>query len=155
MRRDAIPFDKAVGIWFHNNLIALKDAAGLPMFFSSYDRLLAAWEPELRRCAAALEIDWPKDEARHRETMNAFIKPGLRHNQSSLDRLQQLPPPVRELYQILLDACHQPSLYDNRFDETINRLSRDFHAYASFFPAVSEPPTRANPLETDVEPVVQ
>lgn len=73
-RRDAIPFDKAVGLWFLHNLTALKDAAGLPIVFLSYDRLLEAWEPELRRCAAALELDWPKDEQRFRESMNAFLQ---------------------------------------------------------------------------------
>lgn len=150
MRRDGIPFDKAVGIWFYHNIVALKDAAGLPIVFSSYDRLLAAWEPELRRCAAALNLDWPKDEQRHREAMNAFIKPGLRHNQSSLDRLNELPYPVRELYQVLLEASNQPSICDNRFEETISRLAKDFHAYASFFPASTQPPSRKNPLEVTV-----
>lgn len=148
-RRDAIPFDKAVGLWFHHNIAALKDAAGLPIVFSSYDRLLSAWEPELRRCAAALELDWPKDEQRHRETMNAFIKPGLRHNQSSLDQLRALPYPVQELYEVLLHASNQPSLYDNRFEATINRLSKEFHAYASFFPN-TQPPTHANPFDATV-----
>ena len=150
MRRDAIPFDQAVGIWFQHNIVALKDAVGLPIVFLSYDRLLAAWEPELRRCAAALELGWPKDEARHRESMNAFIKPGLRHNQASSDRLKQLPHPAQELYQVLVEASNQPSIYDNRFEDTINRLSRDFHAYASFFPANSQPPTPANPIDLTV-----
>ena len=150
MRRDAIPFDKALGIWFHNNIVALKDAAGLPIVFSSYDRLLAAWEPEMRRCAAALDLDWPKDEARYREAMNAFIKPDLRHNQSSLDQLQKLPYPVQELYQVLLEASNQPSLYDHRSEATINRLARDFHAYTSFFPANTQPPSRENLFEETV-----
>jgi len=147
MRRDAIPFDQGVGIWFLHNLAALKDAAGLPMVFLSYDRLLAAWEPELRRCAAALELEWPKEEQRLRENMDAFIKPGLRHNQSSSDRLQRLPGPVQELHAVLAAASNQPSICDCRLEETINRLSRDFHAYASFFPAKAEPPILPNPID--------
>lgn len=133
MRRDGLPFNKALGIWFHHNIAALKDAAGLPTVFLSYEKLLEGWEPELRRCAAALELEWPKDEAQFRKTMDAFIQPGLRHNRSSAEQLKTLPAPVRELYQLLLDASTLP-VYDNRFDETINRLSREFHEYASFFP---------------------
>jgi hypothetical protein len=141
-RRDAVPFNKALGIWFHYNIAALKDAAGLPIVFLNYDHLLASWEPELRRCAATLGLDWPKDELQHREAMNSFIQPGLRHNQSSLDQLQELPQPVQELYQVLLEASTQPSTPDHRFDETINRLSKDFHAYASFFQNGSALPPR-------------
>ena len=150
MRRDGIPFDRAVGIWFHYNLVALQDALALPVVFASYDRLLAEWEPEMRRCAAALELGWPQDEARYRETMNAFIKPGLRHNQSSADQLQQLPDPVRELYQILLEASLQPSLYDGRHAAAIQRLFREFQAYASLLAAPPQPPTYEQPLETTV-----
>ena len=145
-RRDGIPFEKAVGLWFHHNVAALKDAAGLPVVFSSYDRWLAAWEPELRRCAAALELEWPQDEPRHRDAMNAFIKPNLRHNQSAPDELQRLPYPVQELHQILQEACNLPALCDRRFEAAINRLSKEFHAYASFFPNV-QPPTHENPLD--------
>src|ERR1035437_6176590 len=141
-RRDAVPFNKALGIWFHYNIAALKDAAGLPIVFLNYDHLLASWEPELRRCAATLGLDWPKDELQHREAMNSFIQPGLRHNQSSLDQLQELPQPVQELYQVLLEASTQPFTPDHRFDETINRLSKDFHAYASFFQNGSVLPPR-------------
>ena len=133
MRRDGVPFNKALGIWFHYNIVALKDAAGLPTVFLSYEQLLESWEPELRRCAAALDLDWPKDAARFRETMNAFIQPGLRHNRASADRLQELPAPVQELYKILIAACSLP-VYDHRFAETINRLSKEFHDYAGFFP---------------------
>ncbi len=134
MRRDGIPFSQALGIWFHYNLAALKDAAGLPMVFLSYEQLLTAWEPEIHRCAATLNLDRPANEQKYREAMNAFIQPGLRHNQSSAVRLLELPHPVQELYQVLLEACRQSSAGDGRLMETVNRLSKDFHAYASFFP---------------------
>ena len=142
LRRDKIPFNKALAIWFNHNITALKDAAGLPIVFLNYDRLLENWDPELRRCAAALNLDWPTDEAQHRASMNAFIKPGLRHNQSSLDQLQQVPHPVRELYDILLAASIQPSIYDSRFAATIDRLSKDFRAYATLFPNDDDTPCR-------------
>jgi len=134
MRRDGVPFNKALGIWFHHNIIALQGAAGLPTVFLSYERLVENWEPELRRCATALELPWPKDEAKFRDAMNAFIQPGLRHNRAGADKLQTLPAPVRELYQLLLEASSLP-VYDHRFEEKINRLSQEFHDYAGFFPS--------------------
>jgi hypothetical protein len=142
MRRDGISFNKALGIWFNHNLTALKDAAGLPIVFLNYDRLLENWDRELRRCAAALNLDWPKDEARHRASMNAFIKPSLRHNQSARDQLQPVPEPVRELYDILFAASTQAPAPDSRFNETIDRLAKDFHAYASLIPNDDDTPRR-------------
>ena len=134
-RRDGVPFHKALGIWFHYNIVALRDAAGLPTVFLSYERLLAAWEPELRRCAAALKLDWPKDELQHRVAMADFIKPGLRHHESAPEQVLELPQPVQELYHALMEASQQPgSTPSHGFAETVNRLARDFHGYASFFP---------------------
>jgi hypothetical protein len=66
--------------------------------------------------------------------MNAFIQSGLRHNRAAADRLQTLPAPVRELYELLLDASSLP-VYDHRFEEKISRLSQEFHDYAGFFPS--------------------
>ncbi len=127
-RRDFIPFNRALGIWFHYNVVALKDAACLPIVFVNYDHLIDAWEPELRRCAMALGLDGQLDKPHTREAINAFIKPGLRHYQSEPGRLQQLPRPVRELYQILYEASTEPSFDRCRLETTINRLSEEFHA---------------------------
>jgi hypothetical protein len=131
--RNSLPFNVALGIWFHYNIVALKDAAGLPIVFLSYEQLLAAWEPELRRCATVLGLKWPDDEARLRKTMNAFIDPTLQHNQSPRNRLQELPAPVQELYQTLCIACGRTGPRHDDLDETVSRLSEEFRAYASFF----------------------
>ncbi|MGA3282874.1 MAG: hypothetical protein ABSD57_00245 [Verrucomicrobiota bacterium] len=141
--RDPIPFSKALGVWFNYCIAALKDTAGLPTAFLNYDRFLASWEPELRRCTAVLGLNWPADEQRLREAMNSFIRPNLCHNQSALTHLQSLPNPVQELCQILVEASSRTTAHDDRFNETVNRLSRDFHAYASFFQSgLDEPALR-------------
>jgi glycosyltransferase involved in cell wall biosynthesis len=140
LRRDGIPFDKAVETWFHYCLAAMRDAAGLPVVFMSYDRLLEAWEPELRRCAAALNLNWPENETWLREAMNAFLKPGLRHNRSSASQLDQIPGPARELHQMLTEACSLPSVCDNRFDAAIGRLSVKLQAGTVFLPDGARPP---------------
>lgn len=134
-RRDKIPFNRALDIWFHYNLTALTDAAGLPAFFVAYESFIASWEGELRRCAAALELPWPKDERNLRASMDAFIKPGLRHNQAPPERLDELPRHARELYGALSDACSGTAA---RLEETASRLMREFRS--SFQPAVIPPP---------------
>jgi hypothetical protein len=149
MRRDGIPFDRALGIWFHYNIVALKAAAGLPIVFLGYDRLLADWELEMGRCVTALRLDW-RERDEYREAMNSFLSASLRTHRSSSEQLQELPYPVRELYQILQEASFQPSLYGNEHEETINRLSRDFHVYASLLSADGRPLTRVNLLERTI-----
>lgn len=134
MRRDGIPFAHALGIWFHYNIAALRDAAGLPVVFLNYEKLVAAWEPEMRRCAAGLNLAWPADEAAHRAAMDAFIKPELRRNRSSADQLAKLPAPVRELYRLMLDACEVPQTGGEKYGAAVARLAREFHDYATFFP---------------------
>ena len=72
--------------------------------------------------------------------MESFIDPALRHNQSPPEQLQQLPAPVQELYQLLSEACLGSNGRDDRFDETVNRLSKEFHDYATLFETPPPPP---------------
>jgi len=130
MRRDGIPFNRAVAIWFHYNMVALQDAAGLPVVFLSYEKLLAGWEPEMRRCVDALKLDWPADAQKYQTAMDTFIQPGLQHNRTSVNRLQELAPPVQELYQVLLAASRQRPANEAQFLATVERLSKDFQPYA-------------------------
>lgn len=101
--RDGIPCDKGFGIWFNYNITALRAIANLPTAFLSYDRFLANWEPELRSCAHSLDIDWPHDDSELKATLNAFIRPDLRHSCSTLEDLQNAgaPQPVVQLYELL------------------------------------------------------
>ena len=119
-KRDFIPLDKAIGIWFHYNIVALENAAGLPIVFLNYDRFLADWETELRRCSASLDIEWPREEEQLLETMSSFLKPSLRHHVSTPDKLQELPLPVRELFHVLLEAGTEPFTRDSRWGKTIH-----------------------------------
>jgi hypothetical protein len=138
--RNAFQFNNGLGIWFHYNIVALKDTADLPMVFLSYERFLESWEPELRRCAAGLGLTWPKDEKKLRASMESFIDPTLRHNQAPPEQLQRLPAPVRELYQLLSDVCLGSTGRDALFDETVDRLSKEFHDYAALFEIPPAPP---------------
>lgn len=141
MRRNGIPFEKALGIWLHYNIVALREAAGLPIVFLSYERLLAAWEPELRRCAAGLGLEWPERDEPLRQSIESFIDPSLGHYRSPPSRLRELPPPVLELYQALSEACLRVSGGQDGLEQTVERLSKEFHAYASLFQMMAVPPT--------------
>jgi len=142
-RRDSVPAGKALGIWFNYNVAALRDTAGVPTAFIGYDQFLSNWETELRRTATVVGLHWPTDERQLREAMNSFIRPDLRHNRSPATDLEGAPYPVQELYRILNEGGTGSAMRDKNFDETVNRLALDFHAYASFFPiSVSEPRPR-------------
>jgi len=150
MRRDAISFNRALGIWFHYNLVALKESAGLPIVFMSYDRLLVNWESEMRRCITGLDLDLPNMDE-YRKAMNSFLNESLCNHRSSPDLLRELPGPVRRLYQVLSEASSQPSIYDNEQEETINQLFEDFHAYSSLFSTHDRPLTREKLREKTVK----
>jgi hypothetical protein len=138
--RNGLQLNHSLGIWFHYNIVALKDAAGLPTVFLSYEGFLGAWEPELRRCASELGLNWPPDTQGLRAELESFIEPGLRHNHAPPEQLQKLPLPVLELYQILSDACVGTTGRDDCFDATASRLWREFRGYGPLFEPTPTPP---------------
>ncbi len=146
--RNGIPFEVALGIWLHYNVVALRDAAGLPIVFLGYENFLARWELELRRCAAGLGLAWPQEEAKLRKQMNGFIDPKLRHHHAPRDRLQTLPAPVRELYSALTAAADTPAARREPLEATVRELADQFHAYASFFQPIPQPPVPPWPART-------
>ncbi|MGA2244470.1 MAG: hypothetical protein ABSH48_05675 [Verrucomicrobiota bacterium] len=146
--RNGIPFNAGLGIWYHYNLVALRDAADLPVVFLGYERFLAQWETELRRSAFALGLAWPENETLLREEMNRFIDPGLWHNQSADDRLQSLPIPVQELYRTLTAGADAGSAQRAALQEIAGRLWGEFQAYASFFEPIPRPVRGSWPTRT-------
>jgi len=145
--RNAMPFNAGLGIWFHYNLVALRDTADLPVVFVSYEKLLSQWEPELRRAAKVLSLSWPDDEANLRTAMDAFIDPKLRHNQSANDRLSTLPAPVRELYQAL-SAATTDAVQPGTLQVTAKRLFDEFQAYAALFEPIPKTDRASWPKRT-------
>lgn len=131
--RDRIPLHQAFGLWFNQNLAALKDAADLPTVFLAYDQFLESWETELRRCAVALALEWPADDQPLKQVMGSFIRPELRHNKSSPERLQGASRPIQTLYAVLSEAIEHPTAPEDRLRDTVTKLFGDFYDYASFF----------------------
>ncbi len=134
--REGFPFEKSLGMWFTGNLAALHAIRDIPTIFVSYDKLLGDWEPELRRCARGLDIDWPRDDSRLREGMADFLRPDLRHSASQdLDVLsEQAPQPIIHLYRLLHAATKDAiQVSDPEVRADIERLSREFDEVSSYF----------------------
>lgn len=133
-KRNGFPLDKGLGVWFNYNLSALHSTAYVSRVFISYDRFLADWETELRRCASGLGIQWPEDDTALKEKMREFINPELRHSFSGLNELKDsgAPFPVVKLY-TLLECVMGSSAPFAGFDKEVEGLSDGFSAYARFF----------------------
>ena len=141
-RRDPISIDHAMGAWFNYCITALKDTSDIPTAFLSYERFIASWDTELRRCAGILNLDWLDDEEPLHEAMEAFIRPDLRHNRSTCDDLADVPPPARKLYEALTAACARSASQGDCFERKVSELAADFHGYARFFEANMQGPAQ-------------
>lgn len=132
-KRDGIPSSKGFGMWFNHYVTALKDTAGIPRVFVSYDQFLESWETELRPRMSSLGLDWPAEELSLREAMGSFIKPHLRHNKSRAAELEAVPKPVRDLNDVLTNACLHPGRPGKEADLAANQLYSEFVSFASLF----------------------
>lgn len=134
-KRDGFPLEKGFGIWFNYNITALRALKGLKCAFVSYDKFLADWEGDLRRCAGTLDIPWPDDEAGLREKIADFISPSLRHSTSGLSELKAAgaTEPVIELYSILEDILNSSVTFDDDMNKRLETLYKKFSDYASFY----------------------
>ncbi len=132
-RRDGLPLDRALGIWFNYNLAALEAIEGLPTAFLSYERFLESWESELRRCARPIGVPWPGDAGPLRQAMETFLRPGLRHSRSGPGSLANSPRPVQELYDLLVRLAQPATVPQTHQHQILQRLGAEFRGYASFF----------------------
>jgi len=133
-KRNNFPHDKSFGIWFNYNLAALLASADIPRVFISYDGFLEDWEAELKRCAKGLDINWPEDEARLKEKMNSFIRPGLRHSKSGTEELEVTgaPRPLIELYALMTELMDN-KITTKKFNTEVKKLAAEFSEYTRFF----------------------
>ena len=134
-KRNGFPPDKAFGLWFNYNITALKASASVPRVFVSYDRFLDDWEGEMRMCSPELGIPWPGDDRELRENIGSFVRPELRHSASGLKELVEAgaSEPVLRLYELLSGVLDGTKAPDDVHAAQIEKLSKDFTAYARFF----------------------
>lgn len=150
-KRDGIPIEKAYGIWFNHTISGFLAAAGLPTALLSYDTFLEGWEPELRRCAEIVGIDWPADATNLREAIKSFIRPDLRHSHSMESDLSTAPSPVRRLYLPLLERARRCSALDAGFLDFATAQYQEFLEYAPFFTTDLEALFEANSMLSELQ----
>lgn len=133
-QRNGFPLDKGLGIWINYNIAALRVLAKIPTTFLSYDRFLADWEPELRRCAHYLNIAWPHNDTDLKENMKSFVRSDLRHSCSTMEDLQKAgaPKPVVKLYGLLATLLDGHACTDT-IAGTVNDLYEEFFEHSRFF----------------------
>lgn len=133
-KRNGFTLDKGFGIWFNYNISALRTIVGIRTVFISYDRFLANWEQELRRCAVTLTIDWPHDDTELKESMKSFIRSDLRHSCSTMDDLLKAgaPKPVVKLYGLLATLLDGAACKDS-LAGAVNDLYAEFFEYSRFY----------------------
>ncbi|MEJ2697363.1 MAG: hypothetical protein P8013_12020 [Candidatus Sulfobium sp.] len=134
-RRDGFSLDKGFGIWFSYNIAALRSIKDIPVAFISYDGFLDDWEQTLKRTTDCLAIEWPQDTAGLREKMASFIRPDLRHSESTGEDLKKIgaPDPVRELDGVLRRLLAGEPLGSSSNWTTAERLWEAFSSYARFY----------------------
>lgn len=103
-KRNGVPLNIGLAMWFNYNLAALNGIDGLETVFVLYDSFLSNWKTELRKCSDALGIDWPADDSELIEKMTSFLRHDLRHSVSGLDELKaaNVPEPISRLYRWLI-----------------------------------------------------
>lgn len=132
-RRNGFGLEKSCGIWFSHNLAALRSVEGVRTAFVGYDSFLEDPVGQVRRCAEALGLTGPAKADAADAAIRMSVRKDLRHSRTTIDALEDLPPPVRELFGLLCRAAEKPASCDDVFSERIRELHREYSAYAGFF----------------------
>ncbi|NRP87018.1 hypothetical protein GFPCMMHI_02938 [Ensifer adhaerens] len=86
--RDGIAVDYAKLMWARHILDAEAETRGSPRVFVPYDALLSDFEGVCNRIGACLDVEWPISVTEARVNIGAFLRPDLRHHQTSRESLQ-------------------------------------------------------------------
>lgn len=122
--------DAALRQWQMRTLLSLKGSEGTKRVIADYDDFLENSLETLRKIANALELPWPKDEARLQRALDDFIDPNLQHNRTGLDELDRqtdIEEDTKQLYKICLEAARRPEMLEHDdFQQEIDRLYEAF-----------------------------
>ncbi|WP_141690474.1 MULTISPECIES: hypothetical protein [unclassified Ensifer] len=86
--RDGITVGYAKLMWARHILDAEAETRGLARVFVPYDALLSDFEGVCNRIGACLDVEWPISVTEARVNIAAFLRPDLRHHQTSGESLQ-------------------------------------------------------------------
>ncbi|MBD3393194.1 MAG: hypothetical protein GF418_13785 [Chitinivibrionales bacterium] len=109
-RRNRLPVEIGVKLWYEYNLRVIEGAKGLPVFVVDYDNLGRDLEFELSSLLSELGVDL--DAGAMRERVAGFYSAELNHDISRKLHLDLLPEDARRLYEIILSQS-----YARRFEQ--------------------------------------
>jgi|GEM_PF-5816190 len=114
-RRNGFDQEKSLSLWLQYTLPALFWSKNCKRIVIHYDHFLADWQSCLKDIAKTLAIPWPQNEAELSKAMSSFLKPGLRHNRSTLEKLtadSTVPEQVVTAYRLCSQAVDSASFVD-------------------------------------------
>jgi hypothetical protein len=87
-QRNRVPVQAGLNLWQFYNQCGQTVAEGLPTVYLSFDRLLEDWRPAVR--AVVDQLGLPAADAQAATMVEAMIKPGYRHSQTSDGKLKKM-----------------------------------------------------------------
>jgi hypothetical protein len=133
LKRNGVPLDRGYGSWFNFNLSALAALGDTPVHFVAYDDFLDDGVSALRAVADGLGLLWQDDTRSLEEELSKFIRKDLRHSRSMLNDLADAPPPVQELYSLLLSLTEGRAAFDVEMRARIEQLAGEHRGYFRLF----------------------
>ncbi|HET7578173.1 MAG TPA: hypothetical protein VFK33_02745 [Bacillales bacterium] len=122
--------NKSLRLWQMRTLVVLMATRGEPRIVVDYDDFLDDSLGKLHDIARALNLPWPKDEAKLKQQLDEFVDPGLRHRRTTLDDLDaadDIDEDIKTLYRICLRASRYPEYFQSKqFESQIAGLYQAF-----------------------------
>ncbi len=103
-RRNGIPAEIGLRMWYEYNLRFITAAKNLPVFVVDYDNMGRNLQFEFSSLLSELGVELESGEMQRR--IGDFYSGGLNHGASDEKHLELLPPDIRNLYEIILSQTY-------------------------------------------------
>lgn len=133
-RRNQFAPSKSGLLWLRHALDSEFYSRRMPRCFISYERFLSDWRHYLDLVSERTGVAWPNRSAGTEGWIDTFLSTDLRHERRSLSEFgdySQIPPLVRETYEILMRVAD-----GDEGSETfaqLNRIRRQFNEGCQIF----------------------
>lgn len=106
-KRDRIPIETGMQIWFSHTYLTITHSSGNPRVFVDYDMLLESPGSQLLRIAKRLGLSLTEDKEKLARYTETFLDRNLRHHQSNPQDLRhpRIPARIRDMYLLLREAA--------------------------------------------------
>jgi hypothetical protein len=134
-KRDGMPIDKALLLWLRHLLDAERDTRCIPRVFVNYHHLIENWRLVADRIASALGIQWPESSELAGETIDQFLKPGLRHWTAEDSELEEVAgaPWFKDAWRAFCSSATDQFRRDDVFDRIGNDADAGMRPFQNYF----------------------